>query len=206
MEKNRSMAWFGVAPLTILIASQVVRLHQSDAGSWIFWDYTGRLIALAMLAALPAARAIAFRSDKCQISLWQIPVWIVGISCVERLSQPLNHLINEIFPMTVLGAYPQPSGWLYFVDLVFGLALVAVSEEIIFRRCARYVLQSYLGDGVATIAATSLVFGCYHWWAGLGNVITTTIIGVLLMLMFKRSVALWPVVLAHYCVDIIAFA
>jgi CAAX protease family protein len=203
--ENRSLAWFGAAPLAIMVASQIVRLHQTNAGSWIFWDYAGRLTALATLAALPAARAIAFRSDKCQMSLWQIPVWIVGICSAERLSQPVNHLVNEVFPMTVLGAYPRPSGWLYFIDLVFGLALVAVSEEIIFRRCARHVLQSCLGDGVATIAATSLLFGCYHWWAGLGTVVTATIIGVLLMLMFKRSVALWPVALAHYCVDIIAF-
>jgi uncharacterized protein len=130
--ENRSLAWFGAAPLAIMVASQIVRLHQTNAGSWIFWDYAGRLTALAMLAALPAARAIAFRSDKCQMSLWQIPVWIVGICSAERLSQPVNHLVNEVFPMTVLGAYPRPSGWLYFIDLVFGLALVAVSEEISF--------------------------------------------------------------------------
>jgi hypothetical protein len=30
--------------------------------------------------------------------------------------------------------------------------------------------------------------------------------GCLLMLMFRRSGALWPVALAHYVVDIIAFA
>jgi membrane protease YdiL (CAAX protease family) len=204
--ESRSVAWYGVAALAAMIASQIVRLHQSDAGSWIFWDYAGRLTALAMLAALPAARAIAFRSDKCQMPLWEIPIWIVGISSAERLGQRLSNLVNEAFPMTVLGAYPRLSGWLYFIDLVFGLALVAVSEEIIFRRCARHVLQPYLGDGIATIAATSLVFGCYHWWAGFGNVVTATIIGALLMLMFKRSVALWPVILAHYSVDIIAFA
>jgi uncharacterized protein len=204
--ESRSVAWYGVAALAAMIASQIVRLHQSDAGSWIFWDYAGRLTALAMLAALPAARAIAFRSGKCQMPLWEIPIWIVGISSAERLGQRLSHLVNEAFPMTVLGAYPRLSGWLYFIDLVFGLALVAVSEEIIFRRCARHVLQPNLGDGMATIAATSLVFGCYHWWAGLGSVVTATIIGALLMLMFKRSIALWPVALAHYSVDIIAFA
>jgi uncharacterized protein len=133
-------------------------------------------------------------------------LWIVGISSVERLGQWLSHFVNEAFPMTVLGIYPRPSGWLYFIDLIFGLALVAVSEEIIFRRCARHVLQPYLGNGVAAITAASLVFGCYHWWAGLGNVVWATIIGTLLMLMFRRSVALWPVALAHYSADIIAFA
>jgi len=198
------VAWFGVA-LTAMVTSQIVRLHQPDVESWIFWDYAGRLTALGMLAALPAARSVAFRSDKCQMSLWEIVLWIVGISSVERLSKWLSHFVNEAFPTSVLGVYPRPSGWLYFIDLVFGLALVAVSEEIIFRRCARHVLQPYLGNGVAAITAASLLFGCYHWWAGFGNVVVATIIGTLLMLMFRRSVALWPVALTHYSADIVAF-
>jgi uncharacterized protein len=201
---SNPVAWFGVV-LTAMVTSQIVRLHQPDAGTWIFWDYAGRLTALAMLAALPAARAVAFRSDKCQMSLWEIALWIVGISFVERPSQWLSHFVNDAFPITVLGVYPRPSGWLYFIDLVFGLALVAVSEEIIFRRCLRHVLQPYLGNGVAAISAASLVFGCYHWWAGLGNIVMATIGGALFMLMFRRSVALWPVALAHYSADLVAF-
>jgi membrane protease YdiL (CAAX protease family) len=158
-----------------------------------------------MLAAIPAARAVAFRWDKRQTSLWEIALWMVGISSAERLNQWLSYFINEAFPMTVLGVYPRPSGWLYFIDLAFGLALVAISEEIVFRRCIRHVLQPYLGDGAVAVIAASLLFGCYHWWTGLGNVVSATIIGTLLMLMLKRSVALWPVALAHYLVDIIAF-
>jgi membrane protease YdiL (CAAX protease family) len=200
-----TIAWFAAVLLTTLIPSQIIRLHYSDAGNWIFWDYAGRLAALAMLAALPAARALAFRSDKRQMPLWKISFWIVGIVLVARLSRWLSLFINNAFPTMVLGVYPRLSGWLYLIDLIFGLALVAVSEEIIFRRYARRVLQPYLGNGIAALAATSLVFGCYHWWVGLGSVVTATILGALLMLMFKRSVALWPVALAHYSVDIISF-
>ena len=35
----------------------------------------------------------------------------------------------------------------HIVDAVFGLALVAYSEEIGFRRCARHLFQIYLNDG-----------------------------------------------------------
>jgi hypothetical protein len=38
------------------------------------------------------------------------------------------------FPTTVLGAYPHSTGWLKSFDLTFGLALVAASEEVIFRQ------------------------------------------------------------------------
>jgi membrane protease YdiL (CAAX protease family) len=113
---------------------------------------------------------------------------------------------NCIVPATVLGAYFRPSGWLYFVDLVFGMALVAGSEEIVFRRCARDAFQPYLGNGFASVAATSLLFGCYHWWAGLGTIVVSTMIGILLMLFLQRSDALWPVALAHYLIDVIDFS
>ena len=83
------------------------------------------------------------------------------------------------------GVYFRPSGWLYFVDLVFGMALVAGSEEIVFRRCARDAFQPYLGNGYASVVATSLLFGCYHWWAGLGTIVVATMIGILLMLSFS---------------------
>jgi membrane protease YdiL (CAAX protease family) len=55
-------------------------------------------------------------------------------------------------------------------------------------------------------AATSLLFGAYHWWTGIGNIIEAVLVGVLLMLFYRRSAALWPVVLAHYLTDIVDFA
>jgi uncharacterized protein len=89
---------------------------------------------------------------------------------------------------------------------VFGLALVAYSEEIIFRRCARYLFQVYLADGYVLVSVTSLLFGAYHWWAGVGNIVEAAVMGVLLMLFFQRSEALRPVILGHYVTDIVDFA
>ena len=40
--------WF-VAALVPMVLSQIVRLEQSDPATWIFWDYAGRLGALAVL-------------------------------------------------------------------------------------------------------------------------------------------------------------
>jgi CAAX protease family protein len=196
--------WFAVA-LAPLGVSQVIRLHQDQAASWLLWDYAGRIAALAVLAVVPSARAAAFQTGKRRISLLEIGLWIAGISLLERLSQWPRRLINATFPATVLGQYPHPTGWLNVFDLVFGLALVAASEEIIFRRYLRNALHPYIGDGTFAVLATSILFGAYHWWAGLGNVLLATMIGGLLMLMFRRSGALWPVGLAHYLVDLVAF-
>ena len=185
-----------------MIASQILRLYQHDAASWIFWDYAGRLCRLAVLTAIPAARTVAFRREAQRLPLRKIALLITGIvlACIGMVG--LGRMINAAFPMTILGGYPRPHGWLRPVDPTFGLALVAFSEEIIFRRCARHMLQPHLGDGRLLVLATSLLFGAYHWWTGLGNMIGVSITGALFMLFYRRSGALWPVMLAHYLVDL----
>jgi membrane protease YdiL (CAAX protease family) len=204
-DRTPGMWWFALA-LVPLIASQLMRLHQHTAAGWLVWDYAGRIAALAILAAIPAARAIAYRREKRRISLLEVGVWIAGLVLLDRLAQWPRRLINATFPATIIGKYPHPTGWLNIFDLVVGLALVAVSEEIIFRRLLRNASQPYLGDGALAVLTTSLIFGAYHWWSGIGNILLATTIGILFMVMYRRSGTLWPVVLAHYLVDLIAFS
>ncbi|GLH81246.1 hypothetical protein SSBR45G_61550 [Bradyrhizobium sp. SSBR45G] len=203
--RTSATAWFA-AILAPMIASQLVRLQQHAALGWIAWDYAGRLGALAVMAAIPSARMVAFTSQRTRISHLETMLWIVGLSLLERLSQAPRIVINAAFPGTVVGRYPQPGGWLYLFDLALGLGLVAVSEELVFRRCAADVLRLWLGNRVLIVLVSSLLFGGYHRWAGLGNVVMATILGAGFMLMLQRSVALWPLVLAHDVVDLIAFA
>lgn len=101
--------WF-VAALLPMIASQILRLHQPDAASWIFWDYAGRLCALGVLAAIPAARAVAFRREARRLPLWKIALWIAGIVllCIGLIG--LGRMINADFLMTLLGGYPPGAG------------------------------------------------------------------------------------------------
>jgi membrane protease YdiL (CAAX protease family) len=134
-------------------------------------------------------------------------VWIAGIVIADHyFGGWVRRTINAALPASVLGVFPQTSGWLHVVDIVFGLALVAFSEEIIFRQCARHVFRAYMGDGYFMVFVTSLLFGAYHWWTGVGNIVEAAMMGVLLMLFFRQSGALWPAVLGHYLTDIVDFA
>jgi uncharacterized protein len=190
-----------------MVASQVARLYQADAAAWIACDYAGRLGALAVLVAFPAARTVAFQRGALQISWWQVTLWILALVAANYVWDTwLSPAINAALPGTKVGAYPAPSGTLYVVDVVLGLALVAYHEEILFRRFARHAFQAWLGDGPMMVITTSLIFAAYHWWSGIGNIVGTFVLGTLLMILYRRSVALWPVVAAHYLMDIVSFA
>ena len=70
--------WF-VAALVPMVASQILRLEQSDAATWIFWDYAGRVGALVVLGAIPSARTVIFQWERVRITYWEAAGWIVGI-------------------------------------------------------------------------------------------------------------------------------
>jgi uncharacterized protein len=106
----------------------------------------------------------------------QIPLWVLGIVLADHLSK----------------------GWLHWLDTLFGIGLDTYTEEVFFRRCARNVFKPYVGDGMPMVLVTSLLFGAYHWWSGVGNILAAVLMGVLFMLFYRRSGSLWPVVLSHY--------
>src|SRR5262245_30380630 len=70
--------WFAAA-LVPMGVSQIVRLEQSDPAPWIFWDYAGRLGALAVLGTIPSARTVAFKWERLRMALGEAAFWIVGI-------------------------------------------------------------------------------------------------------------------------------
>jgi membrane protease YdiL (CAAX protease family) len=190
-----------------MVVSQILRLHQSDPAAWIFWDYAGRLGGMAALAAIPSARVVAFRLEPLRVTLWEAAVWIAGLVLADHyLGGWIRRTVNAALPGTVLGVYPEAQGWLHIADGVVGLALVAISEEVVFRRYARHAFQNLLGDGVAMLAVTSILFAVYHWWTGIGNICEALFMGVLLMLFYRRAGALWPAIVAHYLVDMVDFA
>jgi membrane protease YdiL (CAAX protease family) len=201
-----AVLWFAAA-LILMVASQLMRLQQVAPAGWLFWDYAGRLGALLVLAVFPITRALAFRHETLPYARWPavptIVVWLVLICWV--LSGLPMRAIDQAIPGTQIGAYPVLKGGLHVFDLVAGIALVAYHEEVVFRRLASQVFQGWLGDGWAMVAVTSLLFAAYHWWTGIPNVCMAFVVGALLMLAYKHLRALWPAVVAHYLMDVVAF-
>ena len=197
--------WF-IAAFVPMVASQVIRLHQTLPLDWLLCDYAGRLGALLVLAAIPAARAVAFRRQPLLTSWWETVLWIIGLVLVyPPLGHGLSALVNAYIPNTPLGPYPAPQGGLYLLDLTFGLVLVAYHEEVIFRRCARAVFSSGWGEGAAMIGLSALLFSAYHWTTGLGNMVYVFFFAIYAMFFLRRVGALWPLILAHFLVDFVQF-
>jgi membrane protease YdiL (CAAX protease family) len=198
--------WF-VGVLAILVTSQVIRLLQTGPVLWIVCDYSGRLCALAFLWIIPAARAMAYQQQPLRTSWWETMLWMIGmIVLFGTVCQWISHFVNAAIPGTKLGSYPILHGKFYIFDLTFGMVLVAIQEEIIFRRCAREVFGARWGQGFITILICSLLFAAYHWTTGLGNMMGVFFFGIYAMLFLRRTGALWPLIVAHALNDFVQFS
>jgi membrane protease YdiL (CAAX protease family) len=198
--------WF-IAAFVPMIASQVVRLGQATPLAWLLCDWAGRLGALVVLWIVPAARVVAFTPGQRKVGAAEAVLLVILLTGLYLIiDTPLRNLIDTAFPTTKLGHYPASQGLLHGIDMTFGLVLVAYQEELVFRRCARFVLGHWLGDGWGMIAGTAVLFGCYHWWTGPGNMFTATLFGTGAMWVYRRVAVLWPVVLSHYLADLVGFA
>src|ERR1700726_2025993 len=74
--------WLLVALLP-MVASQLIRLHQTSAPGWVICDYSGRLATLATLLFIPATRKIAFWRQPLRISFWEIGLWSLALLFVN---------------------------------------------------------------------------------------------------------------------------
>jgi membrane protease YdiL (CAAX protease family) len=88
------------------------------------------------------------------------------------------------------------------VDLTFGLVLVAVSEELVFRRLWADWWDARRGGTAGLYIGSSLVFGLLHLPQGLADTAVAVVWGLLLMALYRQSRCLALVILVHFLVDL----
>ncbi len=122
---------------------------------------------------------------------------IIAIMWIEVfLYFPNKFFYNDLFP-------PIDEHNLKIIDLTFGLALVALSEEMVFRdlfhRCC-----AFLGRSPAfTYLASSIAFGLLHAPQGAALVMAATLSGLALMALYRLTASPWPCVAVHFAVDFV---
>ncbi len=98
-----------------------------------------------------------------QFILWTIGITVLGLCLME----PGFALWSKLLPSMRLGSIPiGTDSPLYMLDMTFGLALVAISEEVIFRGLTFTALKkrSYSIPKIFLISA--IIFGLIHWSQG----------------------------------------
>lgn len=202
---HRLLAWFLLAYLPFFL-NDFLLIHVTRWQEFLLVDYGTRALVLLALLAPPALRAVALRREPLTAGPLAVTLLIVGCVAFDRLVQGgLAQLLEDLLPKTRQFAFPEAPPGIKQLDLLAGVMIVALTEELLCRRCAKIVLRPYLPSDGWLIAISALMFGAMHWSHGLAGILYITLTGAVMMGVYLKVGAIWPLIVAHYLIDVIAF-
>jgi membrane protease YdiL (CAAX protease family) len=77
-----------------------------------------------------------------------------------------------------------------------------VSEELFFRLVLPLLLVSLFGSAVGCFLVAAVVFGICHWYQGLAGVIGTTVLGLVLTIVYLSTGSLFIAMAVHAGLDL----
>lgn len=205
--KNRSLSpfWWWLAVLPFFL-NDFSGIYLETAATWMAADYGSRILPLLLVWWLVVSGRTNWRALGVRWPGWlPMLVWAVALSAVgTAIDQWALPLFDQWLPFGPWSGYPIESGtWLSRIDLSFGLALVAVSEEAVFRSLAQAALARV--QPLTLYLLTAIVFGAVHWSVGPGTCLNAALIGVVFLYGLRVCGSIWPAVVAHFVVNFIAY-
>ncbi|NQV46544.1 MAG: CPBP family intramembrane metalloprotease [Rhodospirillaceae bacterium] len=189
-----------------------IRVYAETSEEWILVDYSFRTVELALIAFIPYLRecvkgsfgAMKQNYEPFPLFLLRIGSAIVlAIFLMELSEYWIRQPLQEVIPNTRLDFYPVfDDAVLYWVDMTFGLALVAVSEEFIFRSVLKEFIGRFTNNVIVIVIISSIIFGMIHWAHGMPNVVDNIFVGVIFMGLYIKTRSIIPPIIAHYLTNV----
>ena len=170
-------------------------------------DYGIRALVLAVCFLWPISRAIATERLTSQ---WGMALAVLCVGVLPVSGRIAYHLLEVPFVnLTGLGGLFEfqflSDPTLHWLDLTVGLFAVALSEELVFRKFAMRWLEQAGRTPIQILVIAALFFSLTHWGSGPGRMIYTFVSGLIYMAAYLRLRRLWPMVLAHWIENFMAF-
>ncbi|MDC7217488.1 MAG: CPBP family intramembrane metalloprotease, partial [Spirochaetales bacterium] len=142
------------------------------------------------------------------LPLNKLILWTLGITALGLcLDEPGFVLWAKLLPTMRLGSIPiGTDSPLYMLDMTLGLALVAISEEVIFRGLAYTALRDRNYSIPKVFLISAIIFGLIHWSQGPVAIMATAITGSGLMICMYCTGSIYPTIIAHYVINYLSFS
>ena len=177
---------------------------------WLFIDYAGvklfPFVFALWLICTKKMRASEF-GLKTQSMLSFLVVFLIVALVGTVIDQNGYQLIAKLPGYPPLGGMPAITSPVWnWIDLTFGLLMVGVCEELIFRGFLHTFISRFTENWFAIVVISSLGFGLIHWSLGLHVVLIASIIGAVFMIAYLRTRSLPAIMLAHFAINFIDYA
>jgi len=204
-DKDRRLVILAILS-AIFLLNDFLFMAAKGYGEWLFIDYVSRLLAIGIVLYLIRHKI----SSPTEFGLVRIPFqsglfWMLLLTVVGVLIDQVGwRFLEQVLPNTQLTFMPKIGNPLVnLFDLTFGVALVAVSEEIVFRGYCFSALQG-LWPRWVIVSVSAVLFGLIHWSQGLHAIVSTALWGILPMVAMTRTGSVFPAMIAHYITDLVS--
>jgi len=198
-------SWLWVAATLVFAPFALKRLLELGEHGYVYWlavDYGGHLVSLA--GAFVAYRRGLLSPPRQSVgplgSLVLTPVFLAVALAQIGAWDPSVAKQLSVF---TLSHYPHiGNASLKTIDLTLGLALVAVSQEVAFRRILFDLLGRRISDRAIIVVMSSITFGLYHVTYGVDHFAVASIYGLLFGTLYALTGRVWTCVAVHYVIDL----
>ena len=177
---------------------------------WLFIDYVGVKL-FPFLVVLWLIRSKKMRISEFGLTTQTIPSFLVVFLVVALVGTIIDQngyqLVAKLPGYLPLGGMPAITNHVWnWIDLTFGLLMVGVFEELIFRGYMHTFISKYTKSSFAIVVISAIAFGLIHWSLGLHDILITSTIGAVFMIAYLKTRSLPAIILAHFAVNFIDFA
>jgi uncharacterized protein len=198
--------WLAVAiAVSPFVAKRIILLGQHDYAIWLATDYGARAISIfgfvlaRQIGLLDRVRApVGFSKSILVFAAVLIAQFVLDAFIYPTLRANLDYFDLSRFPHI-------PNEFFRTFDLTFGLLLVAVSEECVFRALLMTVLERWQLNSMIVIAVSALAFALIHLTSGLADTLNALLYGLLLGFAYWQTRRLWLCILSHYLTDLYVY-
>lgn len=187
------------------VVKRMAVLGMPEVGYWLAWDYGARFVVLAGVALAYRTRLIGPVRHRApvHVATQYFLLTLVGVLFLQWivywLYAPYLRYLELFQPPYIRNTA------LAIFDLTAGILLVAVSEELAFRRLLFALLQR-CGLGVhAIVLVSATAFGLVHLTSGLVDTLNAFLAGLLLGYLFHATGRLGLCIAVHYVDDLTVY-
>jgi membrane protease YdiL (CAAX protease family) len=203
------MTWLAWLAVSLAIGPFVIKRiallgHHEDFVIWLAVDYASRCVSL--LGVVLGFRSGLIERQQCQAGWFASGLIFTGLLSAELAEQTFIYpILRDKLNYLHLSSMPQITNVnVWAGDLVFGLLLVAVSEELVFRRLIFAMFESRKFASVTALSA--FLFALIHLTSGIADTVNAFIHGVLLASAFWYTRRISICIVSHYLVDLRIFS
>jgi membrane protease YdiL (CAAX protease family) len=199
--------WLAVAVAIVpFFLKRALLLGQHDYIFWLTADYSARIISLIGVAM--ARRSGLFTPAHSSAGILTSALIFVALLAAEfyvhAFVYPMLRAHLNYFELWHFPSIPNPL--VQNFDLTFGLLLVAVSEESVFRALLFSLFERWRLKPLSVIVLSSAAFALIHLTSGTAETLDAFLHGLLLGAAYWSSRRLIVCIASHYLFDLYIFS